>query len=72
MPARTADSRQRQASSAKLSGGTTKHDDMLTKGRSRHCFSPPAIMCSISIDSSKWAGSTQLDPTCFEVAATQA
>ena len=49
MPARTATSRQRQASGAKRSGGTTKQFDWLTKGRARHFSSEPAIRCSISI-----------------------
>ena len=38
---------QRQASVANFIGGTTWQFDWLTKGRSRHAFSPPAMACSI-------------------------
>ena len=72
MPPVTASSRQRQASTANFMGGTTKQFDWLTNGRSRHCFSPPAIMCSISNEASRCFGSTQLEPTCLVVDMTEA
>ena len=72
MPPRTPTSRQRHASSANRSGGTTKQLDMLTKGRARQRASPPAISWSIASDSSTCSGCTQLDPTCFDVPATAA
>ena len=67
MPPRTPASRQRHASSAKRSGGTTKQLDMLTKGRARQRASSPATRWSIAIDSSTCSGCTQLDPTCLDV-----
>ena len=72
MPPRTAASRQRHASSAKRSGGTTKQLDMLTKGRARQRASSPATRWSIASDSSTCSGCTQLDPTCFDVPAIAA
>ncbi len=72
MPARTATSRQRQASVANLSGGTTKQQDMLKNGRARQRSSPPAIRCSIATASSTCSGCTKLVPTCLEVPARQA
>ena len=48
----------RQASSANRRGGTTKQQERLANGRSRHCASPPAISCNSRIPSSAWAGST--------------
>ena len=67
MPPRTATSRQRQASVANFSGGTTKQLDWLTKGRARHLSSPPEIICSISSEASHCSGATQLVPTCLVV-----
>ena len=67
MPARTPSSRVWHASSANLSGGTTKQDDMLTKGFARHAASLPATACSMGRDSSRCSGSTQLLPTCLAV-----
>ena len=72
MPPRTAVSRQRQASSAKVMGGTTKQQDRETKGRARHLSSPPAMACSIASASVTCAGSTKLVPTCLRVPETQA
>jgi hypothetical protein len=72
MPPRTATSRQRQASVANFSGGTTKQLDWLTKGRARHFSSPPEIICSISSEDSHCSGATQLVPTCLVVPMTLA
>ena len=72
MPPAAATSRQRQASIANFIGGTTKQLDWLTKGRSRHLSSPPAIWCNISSERVTCIGLTQLEPTCFVVAETEA
>ena len=72
MPPRTPASRQRQASSAKRSGGTTKQLDIETKGRARQAASPPAIRCSIASASSTCRTWVKLVPTCLAVPATQA
>src|ERR1700732_1344361 len=61
-----------RASVANFIGGTTKQFDWLTKGRSRHLSSPPAIACSISSERVTCTGLTQLEPTCLVVADTDA
>ena len=61
-----------QLSVANFIGGTTKQFELETNGRSRHLFSPPAIICNISNASSTKPGSVKEVPTCFCVPVVHA
>ena len=60
-----------QDSVANFIGGTTKQFELLMNGRSRHLFSPPAIMCSISNAGATIEASENEMPTCLVVPEMQ-